>query len=146
MNEPINESVTEVFVEQPLASPGSANYIHCPTIGQLDIYCPTIGQFDIHCQTIGHMDIHCSSIWQLDIHCYIIKRLHLHYPTIWQLDIHCPIIQTYKGKYVWIKFRSIYEALQDIAYIRLPPGINFGISLKRSEIPQMGCFWSSLDS
>ena len=31
-------------------------------------------------------------------------------------------------------------------YIRLPPGINFGISLKRSEITQMGCFWSPLYS
>ena len=39
-----------------------------------------------------------------------------------------------------------YEALQDIVYIRLPPGINFGISLKRSEITEMGCFWSPLDS
>ena len=43
-------------------------------------------------------------------------------------------------------FLFCYEALQDIVYIRLPPGINFVISLKRSEITQMGCFWSSLDS
>ena len=40
----------------------------------------------------------------------------------------------------------VYEALQDIVYIRLPPGMNFGISLKRSEITQMGYFWSPLDS
>ena len=31
-------------------------------------------------------------------------------------------------------------------YIQLPPGMNFGISLKRSKITQMGCFWSPLDS
>ena len=35
------------------------------------------------------------------------------------------------------------EALQDIVYIQLPPGINFGISLKRSEITQNGYFWWS---
>ena len=39
-----------------------------------------------------------------------------------------------------------YKALQDIVYIRLSPGINFGISLKRSKITQMGYFWSPLDS
>ena len=39
-----------------------------------------------------------------------------------------------------------YEALQDIVYIQLQHGINFGISLKRSEITEMGCFWSTLDS
>ena len=43
-------------------------------------------------------------------------------------------------------YACLYEALQDIVYIRLPPGINFGISLKRSEITEMGCFWSPLDS
>ena len=36
--------------------------------------------------------------------------------------------------------------MQDIVYIRLPPGISFVISLKTSEITQMGCFWSSLYS
>ena len=35
---------------------------------------------------------------------------------------------------------TVYEALQDIVYIRLPPGINFGISLKRSEVIQIGYF------
>jgi len=38
------------------------------------------------------------------------------------------------------------SALGLAVYIQLPPGINFGISLKRSEITQMGYFWSVLDS
>ena len=38
----------------------------------------------------------------------------------------------------------IYEALQDIVYKQLPHGINFGISLKRSEITEMGFFGFSL--
>ena len=33
-----------------------------------------------------------------------------------------------------------YEALQEIVYIQLPPEMNFGISLKRSEITEMGVF------
>ena len=39
-----------------------------------------------------------------------------------------------------------YEALQDKAYIGLPPGVNFGISLIRPETTQMEWFWSPLDS
>ena len=38
--------------------------------------------------------------------------------------------------------KTIFEALQDLVYIRLPPGINFGISLKRSEITQIRYYWS----
>ena len=34
--------------------------------------------------------------------------------------------------------KMFFEALQVIVYILLPPGINFGISLKMSEITQMG--------
>ena len=37
-------------------------------------------------------------------------------------------------------FKTFYEAWQDIVYIQLPPGIKFVISLKRSEITQMGVF------
>ena len=36
--------------------------------------------------------------------------------------------------------------MQVIVNIRLPPGINFGISLKWSEITQIGYLWSPLDS
>ena len=43
-------------------------------------------------------------------------------------------------------YLKLYEALQDIVYIWLPTGIDFGISLKRSEITQMGCFWSPFNS
>ena len=35
---------------------------------------------------------------------------------------------------------SLYEALQDIVYIRLPPGINFGISLKCQKSLRWGIF------
>ena len=35
---------------------------------------------------------------------------------------------------------TTYEALQDIVDIQLPPGINFGISLERSEITLRGIF------
>ena len=34
----------------------------------------------------------------------------------------------------------VYEALQDIVYIRLPPGINFGISLKGQKSLRWGVF------
>ena len=50
-------------------------------------------------------------------------------------------------KKYWISNGKVcYEALQDIVYILLPPGINFGISLKSLEITQMGYLWSPLDS
>ena len=45
-----------------------------------------------------------------------------------------------------VYYTSIYEALLDKVYIRMPPGVNFGISLKRPETTQMGYFWSSRDS
>ena len=37
-----------------------------------------------------------------------------------------------------------YEALQNIVNLQLPPGINFGILLKRSEITQIGYLWSDI--
>ena len=47
-------------------------------------------------------------------------------------------------QYAWVI--RVYEALQDIVYIRLPPWVNFGKLLKSTEITQMGYFWSPLDS
>ena len=52
----------------------------------------------------------------------------------------------FRWKYLPSLLLSLYEVLQDIVYIRLPPGINFGKLFKRTEITQMGYFWSPLDS
>ena len=46
---------------------------------------------------------------------------------------------------LWI-FIFTYEALQDIKYMQLPLVINFGISLKTSEITKMGYFGTPFDS
>ena len=45
---------------------------------------------------------------------------------------------------IYVK-KKTYEALQDIVYIQLPPGINFRLALKRSEITVLGYFWSCKD-
>ena len=80
----------------------------------------------------------------------VFKKCKLLYSSVHYIILNNGILKSNSSVFPWSEgYISQYtpqEALQDIVYIRLPPGINFGISLKRSEITQMGYCWSPLDS
>ena len=45
-----------------------------------------------------------------------------------------------------LQFHSLQQALPNLVYIQLPPGVKFGMLVKRAEISDIWYFWSHLDS